>query len=440
MALLMSSIDQTIVATALHALQHGLHTSINWAGWTITIYSVGLVLMLPLVGKFSDQYGRRRVFLFSAVLFTAASLCCGLANNIYLLIALRAVQAVGAAGFTPSATGIVVDHFGEARDRAVGLFGSIFPIGAVVGPILGGVFVAYWSWKGIFLVNVPIGTALVVLCLRYVPSDPPARSRARPAMDVTGMALLGVGVLTAMVAITYLGEGGARVWSPQFVAPVVVALVALGAFVRHTHRVPEPFIQPRMLHGAGFGVMNVINFLYGGAASGLGALVPLYAIERYGMNALDAGTLLTARGLAVIAFSILGVLALRRTGYRQPMFVGFVLTAVGMLGLAVDPGHVSAYAWLAIAGAVSGIGIGWSAPASRNASLQLAPELSAGVAALRSMARQAGSIVSISVTTAIIAQSRSPGVTLGHIFAIFALLLLAVTPIVQRVPEHRGSW
>ncbi|HEX6447931.1 MAG TPA: MFS transporter, partial [Trebonia sp.] len=125
LALLMSSLDGTIVATALHAIQHGLHASINWTSWVITAYSVGLVLALSLAGKLSDQFGRRRFFLASVVVFASASLCCGLATNIYLLIALRAVQAAGGAGFTPSATGIITENFGEARDKAVGLFGSI---------------------------------------------------------------------------------------------------------------------------------------------------------------------------------------------------------------------------------------------------------------------------------------------------------------------------
>ena len=134
LTLLMMSIDSTIVATVLHALQHGLGTTIDWAGWTLTAYSFGFVLMLPVSGRLSEQYGRRRVFLGSVVMFTVASLLCGLADDIFLLIVLRAVQAAGGAGFTPSATGIVVDYFGDERDRAVSLFGSIFPIGAMIGP------------------------------------------------------------------------------------------------------------------------------------------------------------------------------------------------------------------------------------------------------------------------------------------------------------------
>ncbi|MGH2842879.1 MAG: MFS transporter, partial [Solirubrobacteraceae bacterium] len=162
LALMMMAVDSTIVATALHALQHGLGTTINWASWTITAYSLGFVLMLPISGKLSNRLGRRRVFVASVLVFTVASLCCGLVTNVFVLIALRALQAAGGAGFTPSATGIVVEHFGDQRDRAVSLFGSIFPIGAMIGPIFGGVFVTYWSWRGIFFVNVPLGAAVLV--------------------------------------------------------------------------------------------------------------------------------------------------------------------------------------------------------------------------------------------------------------------------------------
>jgi EmrB/QacA subfamily drug resistance transporter len=439
-ALMMASIDQTIVATALPALQHGLHASINWAGWTITVYSLAQVLILPLAGKLSDQYGRRRVFLAAVVLFTLASLCCGLANDIYVLVALRAVQAVGGAAFTPSATGIVVDYSGDARDRAVGLFGSIFPIGTIIGPILGGLFVSYWSWRGIFLVNVPVGLLLIVLCFKYIPRDDPGRVSVKARLDVVGMVLLGVGVLGAMLGVSYLGGATGGVCSLPFIAPEIAAAVAVGLFLRHTYRVIDPFIPPRLLRGDGFGTMNLINFLYGGAASGLGALVPLYAVDRYGIAILDSGTLLSARGIGTIAVSVLATLALRRTGYRWPMLVGFVITAAGMFALAMSPIDMSPYLWLATAAGVTGIGMGLSGPATRNASLQLAPEQSAVIASLRTTGRQAGSITAISVTTAILAQASNPGLAFAHVFTVFAVILLVVTPLVALVPEHHGRW
>ena len=133
MALLMASVDANIVATALPAIQHDLHAPVNWAGWTITIYSLGQALIMPVAGRISDQFGRKKVFVGAAVLFTAASLACALANNIVLLVALRAIQSIGGGAFMSSATGIVADNFGRGRDRALGMFTSILPIGGSSG-------------------------------------------------------------------------------------------------------------------------------------------------------------------------------------------------------------------------------------------------------------------------------------------------------------------
>ena len=440
MALLMSSLDGTIVATALHAIQDGLHTSINWASWVITAYSVGLVLALSLAGKLSDRFGRRRFFLVSVAVFAGASLCCGLADNIYLLIALRAVQAAGGAGFTPSATGIITENFGQARDKAVGLFGSIFPIGSMIGPIFGGLFVSYWSWRGIFFVNVPIGILLIVCCLRYVPRDPEREDRARRPLDITGMVLLGVGTLALMLGISYLGEVGASAVSPLFIAPLAAGLLGLALFGRHIRRVRDPFIAPRLIAGRGFGAVNVINIMYGGAVSGLLALVPLYAVDRYHISALGSGTVLTAEGVAIIVLSSLASMALRRTGYRWPMYIGSAITAVGVAGLAIHPGGLSPYAWLAMTACVIGIGTGLSSPATRNACLQLAPDQSATLAALRSTGRMVGQIAVVSIATTIIAQSASPGELQAKVFVAFAVLLVACLPVIARVPEHRGAW
>jgi len=439
MALLMSSLDGTIVATALHAIQHGLHTSINWTSWVITAYSVGLVLALSLAGKLNGRFGRRRFFLASVVVFAGASLCCGLADNIYLLIALRAVQAAGGAGFTPSATAIITENFGEARDKAVGLFGSIFPVGSMIGPIFGGLFVSYWTWRGIFFVNVPIGILLIVCCLRYVPRDP-LRSGPRRPVDLTGMALLGIGVLALMLGISYLGEAGARASSALFIAPVIGGVLGLAWFGRHIRRVCDPFIAPRLIAGRGFGAVNVINILYGGAVAGMLALVPLYAVNRYHISPLGSGTLLTAEGVAVIALSSLAAMGLRRTGYRWPLYIGSGCTAIGIFGLAVHPAGLSPYTWLAMTACVIGIGTGLASPASRNACLQLAPHESAALAALRSTGRQVGQIAAVSITTAIIAQSAAPGPLQAKVFIAFAILLVACLPVIARIPEHRGSW
>ncbi|HEU0196922.1 MAG TPA: MFS transporter [Nevskiaceae bacterium] len=443
-ALLMMSIDTTIVATALHALQDGLHTTVNWAAWTITAYLFGYVLMLSVTGKLGERYGSRRVFLVSVAVFTAASLGCGLVDSIYALIPLRALQAMGGAAFTPLSTAIAVEHFGDARDRAVSLFGSFFPIGAMIGPIFGGLFVEYWSWRGVFFVNVPVGVLVFALAWRYIPRDTrhtPHTPHRRSAMDPLGMLYLGVGLLGVMLAAGALGENGLRPWSAVLDLPLLAAFAGFSLFARHVRRVRRPFIPPRLIWGRGFGVVNFINGLYTGGSYGSVALIPLYAANRYHVGALDAGTLLTAEGVAVIGTSIACAFALRRTGYRLPMVVGNAVVIVGMLLLALTPrAGLTPYLWLALAAFVVGVGYGVTNPASRNAGLQLAPRHAAAIAALRSMCLQIGSILTISIGTAVVAASAHPGTAQAWFYALLGVLFVFALPVIRRVPDHRGSW
>jgi EmrB/QacA subfamily drug resistance transporter len=441
LALMMFSVDSTIVAAALRPIQTGLHVSVNWTGWTITAYSLGLVIMLPISGTLSERYGRRRVFLACTIIFTVASLCCGLANDIYLLIVLRALQAAGGAGLTPSATGIIVDHFGEARDRAVGLFGSIFPIGAMIGPSIGGFLVASWSWRGAFLVNVPLGVATVLLALRFVPRDRPHGERVRVRLDVVGMAVLGVGLACGMLAVSYLGEPGARADAPAFLALVAASAVAVWLFVRHINHTAHPLIAPRLIYGPSFGVVNLINLVYSGVRIGIIALVPLYAANRYGLDAFAASTLMIPQGAAGIVFSFVSTLRLRRTGYRQPLYLGCTIVASGILMLAIHPpGGFSPYLWLACSTFLIGIGSGTVSPASRNAGLQLAPQHSSSLAGMRTMFMQIGTIATVSIATALLAAAGHPGSAQAWFYAATAAVLAVFLPTIGRVPEHRGSW
>lgn len=437
--LLMSSLDQTIVATALDAMQHELGAPISWVGWTLTIYSLGLLLALPIAGKLSERHGRRRVFLASVALFTVASLCCGLAGNIEVLVALRFVQAIGGAGFTPAATGIIVEHFGHSRDKAVGLFGSIFSIGAMIGPIFGGLFVTWWSWRGIFFVNVPIGAALLLMCLRWIPADPRRPHGPHEPFDLVGMSTLGIGVLGMMLALNALAAGAMALRSAGFLAPAAIAVLSLALFARHTATRPRPFIAARFLAGHGFGAVNLINVV-GGMVVGLVALVPLFAVSRYGIGALASGSLLTAEGAAFIAVSSVAALALRRTGYRRPLYLGTLVLVAGIIALSLHPDRMSPYGWLAIATAIIGVGAGLSSPASRNAGLQLAPASAPTLAALRTMGFQLGSITTIAITTAIIAGATDASTAHAHAYLGWAIVLLMALAIIPRIPEHRGAW
>ncbi len=436
-ALFMASVDSTIVATALPRIGVALHARINWLSWTITIYSLGQVIMLPLAGRISDQIGRKKLFLLCAVLFTVSSVACGFANSIYTLVPLRFIQSIGGGGFLPSASGIVADHFGKERDRALGMFSSIFPIGGVAGPIFGGLITQYWDWRGIFFVNAPIGLALIILIWRFVPST--ARlSAAR--IDIPGIALLGVMIVSGMLTVTTLGERGSSPLSPAVLISAASAVLFGYLFFHHINRSESPIIPPRLIRGKGFAVMNLINVLFGGAGFGFGVLIPLYAENRYHIASSSAGTVLSAQAIGMTFIAAVASYLLRRTGYRKPMAVGFMVIAASLVMLSIAPRIVGPYWWLAFFAMFTGLGLGCVAPAANNATLALAPMDVAAISGLRATFRQTGSITCVSVVSAVIARSQHPGIAQAHVFWVLAGLLAVTVGLTALVPDHKGSW
>jgi len=434
----MASIDQTVVATALPEMQRDLDTSVTWAAWTLAVAGLGRVLVLPIAGVLSDQYGGRRVFLVSVAVFAAASLGCALAGSIWVLILFRTVQALGAGAFIPSATGIVAATFGRDRDRAIGFFTSIIPIGAIVGPVVGGLCVAHWSWHGIFLINIPISAAVLALGLRYLVPGAGAPRRDR-RLDMTGLVLFGGAVLSGMLGVSLLSGADLRglVLGGVGLGGCVAALVA---YRRHATDRPDAFIALDLLKGRIFGIIGGLNLIFGAATLGLAALVPLYARERYDIGPVESGLLLTARAIGTVSVAGLAALTIRRTGYRRPMYFGFGFTAAGLIGIASPSPLDHPATWLAVAAGFTGIGFGLTAPASSNAAMQLVPDRLAAVAGIRSMFRQIGSISAVSVTATAIAVSSHPALTHAVIFAAFGLILLLALPLIAQVPDHRGSW
>jgi len=435
--LFMASIDMTIVATALQTINHTLHTRITWASWTLTAYLLGQAVTMPIAGRISDQLGRRRVFIGAICLFTTASLFCGMATSIYQLVALRALQAIGGGAFMPSATGIVSDHFGANRDRAIGLFTSIFPIGGIVGPVLGGLIIDVWSWRGIFLINVPIGIVLIFAALRIIPDTPPT-TRQRP--DFVGAVQFGGTILALMIAITDLGDPGATPLSASVLVPFLLFLGLGTVFVRRAGANDNPIIPLRLLRAKEFLIMNVVNVAFGACALGAATLIPLYAQERFHISPVRSGTLLTARALGMIAVAGATTFLLRRVGCRLPIAAGFAVAAVGFVTIAIWAGGVDPYWWIALGAAFTGIGFGMAAPASNNAILSLAKHDIAAITGLRGMFRQSGGIVCISVITAVVARSHNQGLALGKAFIVLGIAIVAVIPLVFKVPDQRAPW
>jgi EmrB/QacA subfamily drug resistance transporter len=436
-ALFMASLDVTIIGTALPAIQKTLHSPISWTAWSITAFTLGTIVIMPIAGGISDQFGRKRVFIISAIVFTLASLACGLAGNIYILVTLRALQALGGGAFMPSATGIVADSFGPNRDRAIAMFTSILPAGGIVGPVLGGFFVTYWSWRGIFFINLPIGAVVIIAAARYLPKSV-RHDVGRP--DFLGIVLLGSTVLAAMFSITILGSAGTNPSSPEVLTFAFLAVISALMFARHSLRTPNPIIPLHLLRGRAFLIMDLVNLIYGAAVLGLGALVPLYAADRFHIAPLQQGTVLAARAVGTIAVAGVASFLLRRTGFRLPMIVGMTIIAIGSVLMFFKPSGIGSFAWLAFVTGFTGIGLGAAMPAANNATLSFATENVAAITGLRGMFRSTGSIIAVSVMTAIVARSSNPGTALGWGYVFFAIPVVAVIPLIMMLEDHRGNW
>src|SRR4051812_41075930 len=202
LSLLMFSIDFTIVSVALRTIVEDLDTTLVLAGWTMTAFALTQTIVLPLIGKLGENFGQMRVFVACVVLFIIGSLLCGLAPNIYVLIACRVLQALGGGGFFPAATGIVAQQFPRTRSRMIGLFASIFPIGAILGPNLGGFIIEHFGWRDVFFINVPIGVLVIGLLAKQALGEEPARQERKRSIDVLGTLLFAACVVGFLLALT----------------------------------------------------------------------------------------------------------------------------------------------------------------------------------------------------------------------------------------------
>jgi EmrB/QacA subfamily drug resistance transporter len=437
-ALLLGSIDQTAMSTALPELSGSLGTRLAIATWSIIGYQLGQIVAMPAVGTISDQFGRRRVFLSCLTLFTLSSLAAALAPSIWILILLRTVQGIGAGGFIPSATGIISDVFGDSRDRGIALFTSIFPIGNLIGPIMGGFIIYHWSWRWVLILNVPIGAVCVILALVVIPASQPERATK---FDSIGLLLLTASTTSAMIGITLIGMSTTQAYVLGFVALMAVAGAASAVLLRRSAKLENPILAVRLLRRGTLLRMNLVAFLYGGVIIGLSALVPLYAQVRYGLNPLEAGSTLSGRAIGAITVTTATAIFLRSIGTRLPMLVGFSLASLGVLLLSIPPLVGGAFLWLALCTTVTGIGGGMGAPSSMNAGLRVSGEAIASASGLRGLFRQIGGLVYVTVGSTIVSASHEDPVVFAYVLGGFAAtLLLVVIPLVLSAPDERGRW
>ncbi|HQA83447.1 MAG TPA: MFS transporter, partial [Syntrophales bacterium] len=260
LGLLMYSIDSTVVSVAVPRLIQDLNTNVLWAGWTVSIYLVAVMSAMPLMGILSDHYGRKKVYLSSLALFTASSLACGLAPNIYSLVVFRFLQGIGGASFLPTAAGIVSDEFVENRESAIGLFTSIFPIGGIIGPNLGGWIVSEYSWRYIFYINLPIGIVLIGL-ITVLLHDGKVHSRL--GIDFKGAGFFFGAIIFLMLTLNHLAENFSVLSVLLSACFLGISFFFLYLFSRQERKASNPILDMALLHSKPFLAANLFNMIIG---------------------------------------------------------------------------------------------------------------------------------------------------------------------------------
>jgi EmrB/QacA subfamily drug resistance transporter len=442
LGLLMYSIDSTVVAVAFPHLIQDLHTNVLWAGWTVSIYLVAVMSAMPLMGILSDNYGRKKVYLASLVLFTASSLACGFAPNIYSLVIFRFFQGIGGASFLPTAAGIVSDEFPENRESAIGLFTSIFPIGGIIGPNLGGWIVSQYSWRYIFYINLPIGIVLISLITVLLHDE---KVSSKPDIDFAGAAFFFGAILFLMLSLNHLAENFS-VFSFFLAALLLgVSVFFLYLFSRQEKKASNPILDLTLLRSKPFFAANLFNMIIGAGVFGIFAFIPLYAVSVQKLTTLASGMILTPRSIGTISASVLTSFLLKRWGYRRPIVLGVILVSLSTILLG-DQGfrlfrvlgiHMGATESLLILIMVTGIGLGILFPASNNACIELMPEKVATITGLRGMFRSVGGVCGISLITIILHLSATPATGFRIVFIGFGLGLLLAIPLAFLMPSGR---
>ena len=373
----MAAIDSTVVGIALPTIGREFHSTFAALQWIVTGYALSLAALLLLGGWLGDRYGRRRVFSVGVIWFVVMSATCALAPGVGVLIGARVLQGVGAALLTPGSLAIIESSFVD-RDRgaAIGTWSGLGGVATAIGPLLGGYLVAAASWRWIFLINLPIGVAVLAISARHVPETRNATLSGSP--DVAGAAL----AVLALGGITFgLIEGPSTSWSD----PVVVALVVLGAvagvaFVLVERARPNPMLPLDLFRSRQFSATNAVTFVVYGALGAALFLLPIELQVVGGYSPLESGMALLPLTLIMLTLSARAGRLAHRIGPRLPMSAGPCVVGAGMALLARSPSTPSYVEGVLPGVVVLGLGLALTVAPLTTTALGSASDSHSGVA------------------------------------------------------------
>lgn len=440
-AVFVSNLDLFIVNVALPAMNEQFPGStLSSLSWVLNGYAIVFAALLVPAGRLADRIGHRTAFLAGLAGFTVSSALCALAPGVGWLVGARLLQAVGAALLMPTSLALLLDATAPARRAgAVRAWASIGGIAAGLGPVLGGLLVeADWRW--VFLVNLPVGAAAVLVGLRVLPRPPV--QEAGPLPDLAGAALLTAAIALLAVALVKSeawGWGSARV-----IGSLLAAAVLAAGFLLRSARHPSPVVELPLLRVPVFAAANATALLFTVAFAGMLLTSVLWCQQVWGYSALRTGLAIAPGPLLVPPITLAAGPLLRRLGHGRLAALGLLFFAAGIAWWAAAVGTAPAYASELLPGMLlTGVGVGLTLPTLIGAAAAaLPPARFATGSAVTTMGRQIGAVVGVAVVVSVLGTPHSAGQALdafrhGWIAVLVATALALVTAVVLATVQRR---
>jgi len=439
-AFFMTVLDVAIVNVAIPSIQRDLHVGETTVQWVLTAYAITFGGFLLLGGRMADLLGRRLIFVVGLILFTIASLFCGLANSAGVLIGARAVQGIGAAIISPAALSIVTTTFqeGAERNKALGIWGALGGSGAAAGVLFGGILTKYLGWEWIFFVNVPVGALVLGLTFPFVPESRAQLAERR--FDAAGAITVTSGLALLVYAISKAPDVG---WgSARTILLLIVSGALIAAFALIELRTTQPLMPFSIFRIRSLLAANIVGFLLGA--------VTLYVQEVLGWSALKTGvTFLATAGTTVIWAGVAQGLT-TRFGPRPVIVIGLLVLAVSMGWYTQIP--VDGHYWPDLLPAYITFALGLAfafVPVTIAALAQVAPREAGLASGLINTNQQVGGAIGVAVSStifishskALVKTGHSPAAALtsGFQWAFWALIALALVGALAAFVLLRGT-
>ncbi|HJQ22190.1 MAG TPA: MFS transporter [Gemmatimonadaceae bacterium] len=425
----MSALDGSVVNTILPILSRELHANVAAIEWVTTVYLLVVSGLLLSIGRAGDLYGHKHLYISGFVLFVIGSALCGLARSAHALIALRALQALGAAVLFATAPAILTRSFPpNQRGRAFGALGTFTYLGLTAGPSLGGWLASAFGWPAVFYINVPVGATAIALATRTVADDRVTEREER--FDFVGAALFTVGLVSLMVA---LNQGHAWGWgSPRTIGVLIASAVLLAIFVRVEQRRPHPMLDLSLFTSRVFSGTTASAILNYVSVYSVLFVIPFLLIQGRGLSAAQAGVVLTAQPIVMAIVAPFSGAFSDRIGAQVPATVGMLILTAGLVALAFAVTGAS-LGIIALCLAIIGLGVGIFVSPNNSALMGAAPRHRQGIASgVLATARNVGMVLGVGVAgavfTTVLARAASPaaGIVPGARAALFVAALVAL--------------